>query len=186
LIRVRIHGLGGQGAVTLGHLICIAASYEGKFVQSSQGQTWDRRGTPMVGFARIDEQPINERGFINDPNIVVVLAESLTRAVNVEAGMPGDGLLIVNAPRDLRFKHRALTFDFTALAEGKLGSPITNTVMLGAFAAATGLFSFDSVERGVREILGKKLSEQVIANNIAAVRAAYEEAQKCLSTSSAA
>ena len=186
MIRVRIHGLGGQGAVTLAHMICIAASYEGKFAQSSQGQTWDRRGTPMVGYARIDDRPINERGFINDPNIVVVLAESLTRSVDVEAGMPDDGQLIVNAPRDLGFKHRALTFDFTALAEEKLGSPITNTVMLGAFAAATGLISFESVERGVREILEKKLSEQVIVQNMAAVRAAYEEAQRCLSTSSAA
>ena len=186
MIRVRIHGLGGQGAVTLGHMICIAASYEGKYAQSSQGQTWDRRGTPMVGYARIDAAPINERGFIADPNIVVVLADSLLRAVNVEDGMPDDGIILVNTARQPSFRHRALAFDFTALAEKKLGSAITNTVMLGAFAAATGLFSFDSVDRGMREILGKKLSETVIARNIDAVRTAYEEAQKCLSTSSVA
>jgi 2-oxoacid:acceptor oxidoreductase gamma subunit (pyruvate/2-ketoisovalerate family) len=167
-------------------MICIAASYEGKYAQSSQGQTWDRRGTPMVGYARIDDQPINERGFIAEPNIVVVLADSLTRVVNVEAGMPDDGLILVNTARDLGLKHRSFAFDFTSLAMEKLGSPITNTVMLGTFAAATGLFSFESVDQGMREILGKKLSSQVIANNIAAVRAAYEEAQKCLSTSSVA
>mgnify|MGYP001576263931 CR=1 FL=1 len=45
--------------------------------------------------------------------------------------------------------------------------------MLGAFAAATGLVILDSVEKGVRMILGKKFSESLIEENLEAVREAY-------------
>ena len=71
MIRIRIHGRGGQGAVTFAHMLCLSATEEGKFGQSSQGQSWDRRGTPMEGYARIGDKPISERGFIVEPDYVV-------------------------------------------------------------------------------------------------------------------
>ncbi|KAF0121133.1 MAG: pyruvate ferredoxin oxidoreductase gamma subunit [bacterium] len=175
MIRIRIHGRGGQGAVTFAHMLCLSATEEGKFGQSSQGQSWDRRGTPMEGYARIGNRPISERGFIVEPDYVVVLDSTIVGAVNLEAGMKDDGKVIVNSPVDLKFKHQSFCIDATSISLDKLKAPITNTAMLGAFAGATGLVCLDSVERGVRQILGKKFSEEVITNNIEAVRAAFNE-----------
>jgi len=175
MIRIRIHGRGGQGAVTFAHMLCLAATEEGKFGQSSQGQTWDRRGTPMEGYARIGDKPISERGLIVEPDYVIVLDPTIVSAVNLEAGMKEDGKVIVNSPVDLKFNHQSICIDATSIALKELNAPITNTAMLGAFAGISDLIKLDSAEKGVREMLGKKFSEEVIQNNIEAVKAAFEE-----------
>ncbi|MEW6615415.1 MAG: 2-oxoacid:acceptor oxidoreductase family protein [Thermodesulfobacteriota bacterium] len=175
MIRIRIHGRGGQGAVTFAHMLCLAATEEGKFGQSSQGQSWDRRGTPMEGYARIGNKPISERGFIIEPDYVVVLDSTIVGGVNLEAGLKDDGKIIVNSPVNLKFKNPSFCVDATSIALDKLKAPITNTAMLGAFARVSGLVSLDSAEKGVRKILGKKFPEEVINNNINAVKAAFNE-----------
>lgn len=175
MIRIRVHGRGGQGSVTFAHMLCLAATCEDKFVQSSQGQTWDRRGTPMEGYARIGDKPISERGLIIEPDYVVVLDPTIVTAVNVEAGMKDNGILVVNSPVDLKFKHQSFCIDATSIALKKLKSPITNTTMLGAFASVTDLIRLDSAEKGVEQMLGKKFPSEVIQNNIEAVRAAFKE-----------
>ena len=97
MIGIRVHGRGGQGAVTFANIISLAATFEGKYGQSSQALTIERRGAPTQGYARIGERPIAERGMINDPNYVVVLDPMLVTAANVEAGMPKKGLVVVNS-----------------------------------------------------------------------------------------
>ena len=174
MIRIRIHGRGGQGAVTFAHMLCLAATEENKFGQSSQGQTWDRRGTPMEGYARIGDKPISERGMILEPDYVVVLDPTIVGGVNLEAGLKDDGKIIVNSPVDIKFKHQSVCIDATSIALDKLKVPITNTAMLGAFAGVSGLISLDSAEKGVRQMLGKKFREEKIINNLEAVRAAFE------------
>lgn len=175
ITKIRIHGRGGQGAVTFAHMIAMAATYEGKYGQSSQGQTWDRRGTPIEGYARIGDQPIRERGFILDPDYVVLLDPTLVGAVDLEAGLGNQGVIIANSDKPLNLKHRASYVDATNIALKKLGAPITNTVMLGAFAAVTQLVNLDSIENGVRDMLGKKFPEQIIRRNLEAVKLAYQE-----------
>lgn len=173
MIRIRIHGRGGQGAVTFAHMLSLAATVEAKYGQSSQGQSWDRRGTPIEGYARISDRPITERGFILEPDYVVILDPTIIGAVNTEAGLVEKGEIIANSSKELSLKHKVYHVDATSIALEKLGAPITNTVMLGAFAAATGLVTLDSVEKGVRMILGKKFSESLIEGNLEAVREAY-------------
>ena len=175
MIRIRIHGRGGQGSVTFAHMLCLAATEEGKFGQSSQGQTWDRRGTPMEGYARIGHKPISERGFIIEPDYVVVLDPTIVGAVNLEAGLRDDGKIIANSPVCLEFKRQSVCVDATSIALDKMNAPITNTAMLGAFAGASGLISLDSAEKGVRAMLGKKFSEEIIKKNIEAVKTAFQE-----------
>lgn len=99
ITKIRIHGRGGQGAVTFAHMIAMAATYEGKYGQSSQGQTWDRRGTPIEGYARIGDQPIRERGFILDPDYVVLLDPTLVGAVDLEAGLGNQGVIGIERDR---------------------------------------------------------------------------------------
>ena len=86
MIRIRVHGRGGEGAVTLAHLIGASATYDGRFGQSCMGAAFERRGAPVEAFARIGDRRIGERGNIANPDLVVVLNPQLVESVNVEAG----------------------------------------------------------------------------------------------------
>jgi len=178
MIGIRIHGRGGQGAVTFGHIISVAVTYEGKYGQSSQALTIERRGAPATGFARIGDRPIVERGMVTFPDYVVVIDPGMIRAVDVEAGLSQNGMVVANTPTDPKLKHPCVYIDATSIALDVLKRPITNTVMLGAFAAATNLVSMDSIDKGTRFILGKKVPEEFIELNVKAIHRAYEEARK--------
>ena len=174
MIRIRVHGRGGEGAVTLAHLIGASATYDGKFGQSCMGAAFERRGAPVEAFARIGDRRIGERGNIANPDFVVVLNPQLVESVNVEAGMTPEGKLVVNSPGDVSLQHEVTQVDATAIAVRILKRPIVNTVMLGAFAAATGLMSIGSLEEGTKLILAR-FSEDKLAANLEAIRAGYEE-----------
>lgn len=175
MIKIRIHGRGGQGAVTFAHIISLAATFEGRYGQSSQALTIERRGAPTQGYVRIGDRPIAERGMLNNPDYVVVLDPKLVKAVNVEEGLTENGIVVVNSPTKPGLGHPCVYFDATTIALEVLGLPITNTVMLGGFAAGTGLLKMESIEKGMRSILGKKMPEKILELNLSAIRRAYEE-----------
>jgi pyruvate ferredoxin oxidoreductase gamma subunit len=177
MVKIRVHGRGGEGSVTFAHILCAAATYDGKFGQSSMGAGFERRGAPVEAYARIGDKFVAERGAVIDPDIVVVMNTSLVGVVDVEAGMVEGGVLVINASKPLKLKHKATYVDARRIALEILKMPIPNTTMLGAFAAATGLVSLASLERCVPLMLGW-LSQEKQNANIQAVRAGYEEV-KC-------
>ncbi len=174
MVKIRVHGRGGEGAVTFAHILAASATYDGKWGQSCMGAAVERRGAPVEAYARIDGRRVAERGTITRPDIVVVLNPSLAGTVNLEAGMNDKGELVVNSPKGLDLKHPARYVDATSIARQILKVPITNTVMLGAFAAATGLVTLESLEKGARLLLAPRFSEDKLQRNFEAIRAGYE------------
>jgi pyruvate ferredoxin oxidoreductase gamma subunit len=174
MVKIRVHGRGGEGAVTFAHMLCAAATYDGKYGQSSMGAGFERRGAPVEAYARISDKFVAERGAIIDPDIVVVMNPALVRVVDVETGMVEGGKLVVNASKPLGLKHEATYVNARRIALEILRMPIPNTVMLGAFAASTGLVSLASLEECASQMLGW-LSQEKRNANIQAIRAGYEE-----------
>jgi pyruvate ferredoxin oxidoreductase gamma subunit len=174
MIGIRVHGRGGQGAVTFAHILSVAATYEGKYGQSCQALTIERRGAPSMGFARIGDRPIAERGAISRPDYVVVIDPFVLKATDVEEGMAEEGLVVINSPVDPGLKHKCTYIDATSIALDIIKRPITNTVMLGAFAAASDLVAIESIEKGAHFILGKKASDDIVEMNIRAIKRAYD------------
>jgi pyruvate ferredoxin oxidoreductase gamma subunit len=152
----------------------VAATYEGKYGQSCQGLTIERRGAPSMGFARIGDKPIAERGAISRPDYVVVIDPFVVKGADVEAGLAENGLVVINSPVDPGMKHKCIYLDATGIALDIIKRPITNTVMLGAFSAASDLVTIDNIEKGARFILGKKASDDVVESNVKAIRRAYD------------
>ena len=70
-------------------------------------------------------------------------------------------------------EYRLFSFDATGLAMDIIGRPITNTTMMGAFSAATGLLPMDKVIEVIKENFGK-LGE----TNIKAAEKAYKLIKK--------
>jgi 2-oxoacid:acceptor oxidoreductase gamma subunit (pyruvate/2-ketoisovalerate family) len=104
----------------------------------------------------------------------VLFDPRLPTSVDVEVGLSDNGKLVVNSKREMVFKHESINVDATAIALKTLKATHINTVMIGAFAAATGLISLESAERGARIILAK-FPEKALNLNLEAIRAGYEE-----------
>jgi 2-oxoacid:acceptor oxidoreductase gamma subunit (pyruvate/2-ketoisovalerate family) len=151
--EIRFHGRGGQGAVIASNILANAAFMEGKDVQAFPYFGVERRGAPVTAFTRLDEKPIRIKFQIYNPNYVVVLDESLLKAVDTTAGIQDPKIMVINSkrtPADMELEeYKVATVDATRIAlENGLGSkvaPIVNTVLLGAFVTATGELKLDSV-----------------------------------------
>jgi pyruvate ferredoxin oxidoreductase gamma subunit len=70
-----------------------------------------------------------------------------------------------------RFRHERLTnVPATEIAIKHLGRPVANAVLLGGFAALSGLITLDAVAHAIRD----KFSGKVAEGNVAAATEAYE------------
>ena len=160
MIELRIHGRGGQGAVVASKALAQAAFLQGHYVQSYPDYGVERRGAPVVAFARIAE-PGDEyfvRQDIREPHHVLVLDPTLLETGGPTAGLRDGGWVVVNSPDDPgalgvpeRFGVAAVDASSIAVDHG-LGSasqPVVNTAILGAFVRATGLVSLDDVHRAI-------------------------------------
>jgi len=182
LKEIRIHGRGGQGAVTAAQLLAYAAHLEGKHVQAFPYFGAERRGAPVKAFARISDAPILLHSQIYNPDYVVVLDPRLHEMVDVTEGLKRDGMIILNTtkrPSEIKLGDwRIATVDATgiALELGLLvaGQPVVNTSMVGAFAGATGEVRLENVLKAVRENWRGSTGEK----NARAAELAYERLVK--------
>ncbi len=177
MIEIRLHGRGGQGAVTSAELLALAAIQEGKYAQAFPSFGPERRGAPVVSFCRIDDEPIRLRTNITNPDLVMVLDPSVLRLVNVLSGLKEDGILVTNTKysgeqirKELGIFHSLGTVNATKIAQEELGVPITNTTMLGSLLKARQIVDPDSLIEPL-----KKRFRRVVERNIRAFKRAYEE-----------
>jgi 2-oxoacid:acceptor oxidoreductase gamma subunit (pyruvate/2-ketoisovalerate family) len=154
MLAVRVHGRGGQGAVIASKLLATAFFTEGWQVQAFPAFGAERSGAPVTAFLRVDRERITAHYQVYEPDHVLVLDPVLLQAVDVLAGIRPGGWVVVNtpsAPDSLRLPAsvNVATCDATGIALGLgLGSrttPIVNTAMAGAFAAATKLVALASL-----------------------------------------
>ena len=175
LREIRFHGRGGQGAVTAAQILADAVFREGKYSQAFPFFGAERRGAPVMAFARIDDRPIRVRSHVYEPDYVVVLDPTLLEVVKVTEGMREGGILIVNTernPEDIACEtcSKVATVDATTIALDILGVPITNTAILGAFAKATGEVKIETVLDSIRRMSPARPEE-----NAKAAERAYSE-----------
>jgi pyruvate ferredoxin oxidoreductase gamma subunit len=171
--EIRFHGRGGQGVVTSANLLAIAAFKEGKYCQAFPFFGTERRGAPVVSFARIDKKFIRTREQIYNPDYVVVLDPTLLDDVDVTKGLKDDGMIIVNTNKKVKFKTKAKikNVDATAIALEVIGKPFVNTSMIGALIGATNIVKLESLIDAIKE----RFSGEIERNNIRAVKKTYKK-----------
>jgi len=180
MLQIRIHGRGGQGVVTAAEMLSIAAFEQGRHAQAFPSFGSERTGAPVVAFCRIDDREIRLREPILAPDVLIVQDPTLLHQVDVFQGLQPDGYVLINSRRSFaelgladiasRFRHeRLMTVPATEIALKHLGRPLPNAVLLGGFAALSGLVSLDAVGQAIRD----KFSGKVADNNIAAAAEAF-------------
>ncbi len=181
LVEIRFHGRGGQGAVTAANLLADAAVREGKYAQAFPYFGAERRGAPVVAFARISDRPIETHTRIEHPDIVVVLDPKLFELADVTEGLKEGGVIVANSadrpPVEGNYEIYCVDATGIAVRLGLVvsGWPVVNTTMLGALSKATGIVGVDSIITAVREQFSGKLAEL----NARAIREAVEKTRKC-------
>ena len=188
---VRIHGRGGQGVVTAAELLSVAAFCDGRCAQAFPSFGSERMGAPVVAFCRISHRPLRTREPISTPDALIVQDATLVHQVDLFAGVGPDGYVLVNTGRALhelglgtvvaRLRpERILTVPATELSREHTGRPVPNAVLLGAFAAATGAVSLESVLAAIRQ----RFEGAVAETNAAAATAGYGRTRDAMTGSS--
>jgi len=173
-LEIRIHGRGGQGAVTAAELIAVAAFYDGKFSQAFPSFGVERRGAPLEAYARIDNKFIKIRSQVYQPDFIILQDPTLISSVDVLAGAKKNALVIVNSTKKptelgLTGEVKIKTVPATQIANETLGKPIINTALLGAWAGASGLVKLESLKKAIMERFPGELGQK----NYKAAKLAY-------------
>lgn len=180
MLEIRFHGRGGQGTVIAAKILAEAV------LRSGRGECMaipefgvERRGAPVLAYARISQDPIYLRTRIYQPDAVVVLDLSTGSRDDFIKGLKKGGTVLLSAEK-LPSDWQALSGDFRLVtiparaialkyALGTPMSPVLNTAVIGALCAALDLAPLSAVEEAVRASVPAKVEE-----NVSAAREAYE------------
>lgn len=178
MYEIRLHGRGGQGAVMAANLLARALVEEGRHVVAIPSFGFERRGAPVAAFLRYDTAPIRSMTNIYEPDCVVCIDPTVARAVNIFDGIREEATLVQATRKPLgelmlpeRIARVGLC-DAVGIALEIFRRPITNTIMLGAFARATGLVKLESLRAALRHESG--LRDAVLEQNLAGLARGYE------------
>jgi 2-oxoacid:acceptor oxidoreductase gamma subunit (pyruvate/2-ketoisovalerate family) len=168
MIEIKFRGRGGQGAVVASEILGRTFFLEGKYPQSFSVFGGERRGAPVLGFLRVDEEPILLKCLIYHPDQMIIFDFSLVDEGDIFRELKPDGTILINTHQDINF--------FRGLREYKLGlidaGPIArnlglgaalNTVMLGAYVRLTHGIQMKTLSEAVMAMAPTKKEENVEA-----------------------
>jgi len=182
MFRIRFHGRGGQGMKTASRILGTAFFMEGYEVQDAPRYGAERRGAPIFAYVRADKSPVNERGIISHPDLVVVADDTLVGmpAAGVLQGIDEHTVLLINShdPAET-WQHRLNTPATTLIlparedVEDRAELPFLGSCNAAAAAALTGVISKDTFTQALAEELGH-LGDTIVKQNLDVALPAFD------------
>jgi pyruvate ferredoxin oxidoreductase gamma subunit len=148
-------------------------------------------GAPITAYNRLDDAVIRVHSNIYEPDIVVVVDETLIGAVDVTAGLKPGGKLVVNTsrpPEEVRAKFAGAdgvggdvsiyAVDAADISIRNLGKNLPNTPLLSVVARLTGVMDEKRFIGVMQEAYEEKFASkpEVVAGNMTALREAWNGA----------
>lgn len=184
-IEIRWHGRGGQGAKTAALLLADVAFKTGMYVQGFPEYGPERMGAPITAFNRISEKVIRVHSHIYQPDIVVVVDETLLGSVNVTAGLKPNGAIIINSskqqeyilPKLKGYQGAIYTVDARRISLATLGKYYPNSPMLAATVAISEIMERDLFLSEMESSYQHKFATkpEVIEGNMNALQMTFDE-----------
>jgi pyruvate ferredoxin oxidoreductase gamma subunit len=179
MFRIRFHGRGGQGIKTASRILGRAFFQAGYDVQDAPRYGAERRGAPIFAYVRAAHAPINERGIIRHPDLVVIVDDTLLGipAAGILQGVSPSTVVLVQSDRsaaDWCARHPLLGQVVTLPPAGtaRRDLPHDSAACAGAAARLTGAIPREELEEAVRaEFAGQ---EPLIGANLTTVLAGYD------------
>jgi pyruvate ferredoxin oxidoreductase gamma subunit len=182
MFRIRFHGRGGQGMKTASRILGRAFFLAGFEVQDAPRYGAERRGAPIFAYVRASRQPINERGIIRRPDLVIVADETLVTvpSAGVLLGVTDHTVILINSAvqpdvwqERLNLAGPVLLLPARAQAADLTELKFVGAAGVGAAARLVGVISRDALAQAVREELAP-LGDVVIAGNLEQALPAYD------------
>lgn len=176
MIRIRFHGRGGHGVKTASRIVGTAAFIAGYQAQDSPVYGAERRGAPVVAFARINKTPVLERGVITQPDFIICGDDTLLESpeIGVLQGAKTASAVFINTAnlealkKKISIETHAVALDLNKKTLDQLGKASALSTGLGVAAARlTGIITWEQLSAALREELGElELDPQVIDHNL--------------------
>ena len=139
IFEVIFFARGGQGAKTAAEIIAQTATSEGKFVQAFPNFGPERSGAPTTTYLRLSDVPIRTHEPIVDPDVVLVLDDTLLSSQDVTNNLDKQEALIINtqmeehevrsqiAKQGGKFEGKIYPIDASGISLAIIGQPRPNT-----------------------------------------------------------
>jgi 2-oxoisovalerate/pyruvate ferredoxin oxidoreductase gamma subunit len=175
MIEIKFRGRGGQGAVVASEILGRAFFLEGKYPQCFSLFGGERRGAPVVGFLRVDEQPILLKCQIYHPDQVIIFDFSLVDEREIVQELKPSGVILLNTNKEIDFfkelrKFKMGLIDASSIARSMGVGDTFNTAILGAYIRLTNLVKMETLIEAVKAMVPAKVEA-----NIQAVKEAYNQ-----------
>ena len=172
----------GQGAKTAAEILAQAAMNEGKNIQAFPFYGPERSGAPTKAYVRISSEPIRQHEPITDPDLVVVLDETLLASQDVSKNLDRDESLIINTKKsgeEIRkevshFQGAIHPIDALGIALNATGAPAINSVILGKLVKVSEIVRLESITSEFRELFTNKIGKEPTEKNIKAIQEGYD------------
>jgi pyruvate ferredoxin oxidoreductase gamma subunit len=181
IFEIIFHARGGQGAKTAAEILAQAALQEGKFVQAFPSFGPERSGAPTKTYLRIANREIRTHEPIVDPDLVIVLDDTLLEGVVVTDNLDKSESLIINSKKDaqeikekIKFEGKIYPVDANGISMEIVGQPRPNTVILGKIVQVSEIAKLDSVVSEFRKIFEDKIGKDATDKNVQAIEKAYD------------
>jgi len=175
--EIRLHGRGGQGVRFAARILARALFLSGYQTQDFAIYGAERRGAPVTSFVRFDANPILERGYIFEPDVAVLLDDTLNFS-SVTSGLKGT--MLINSHRKPEyfskrygFNKKIYCIDATQIALQIIGKPIANAAILGALTKIMNI-GMKKLEEAMRMEFEEEGLEGIAQKNIEAAARCYE------------
>lgn len=178
--EVRIHGRGGQGAVLACSILAKALIDDGKHAVAIPSFGFERRGAPVAAFLRFSDAPIRAMTNVYHPDCVVCIDPTVHRTIDIYAGLKPGGTIVLTTKAQLDELNlpdsvaRVGLCDAVGIALPIYRKPVTNAVMLGAFARTTGLLSLTALKEALQQM---DFRDAGLTQNLDAADRGYNETQ---------
>ncbi len=202
---IRIHSVGGWGAITMGkNLAMTAAELAGMYIKANPKYGSEKKGQPTTFYAVLAHQPIRLNCELKHVTVVLSPDANVFRHSNPIAGLCNGGVFIMQsdlAPQELwntlpasgqrEIRDRGIrlfAIDGFKIAAEEASDPelkyrMQGAAFMGAFFKASDLttqenLSHEQVFDGIRKQLSKKfghLGERVVEDNLRVIRRGFDE-----------
>jgi len=175
MIEIKFKGRGGQGAVIASEILGRAFFLEGKYPQCFSLFGAERRGAPVFGFLRVDDEPILLKCQIKRPNHLILLDLSLTDPKEIGQEIVPGGKALINTYHSIDYFKNLRDFtmglvDAASIARNLGLGGNFNMAMLGSYVRLTNLIRLETLIEAVNQMIPSKKEE-----NIQAVRNSYAQ-----------
>ncbi len=97
--EIRLHGRGGQGVVKAAQTIVSTVVDDGSYGQFIPFFGVERKGSPVYGFLRLNDEDIRIKTQVYYPEILLILDDTLLDMPQTFAGLQEGGIVVLNTSK---------------------------------------------------------------------------------------